>query len=281
MGRENARREDMAREPEYILTTEPAEIERLRLQHHAWIEQAYAIFRKGGIAAGDVVLDLGCGPGFTSFELARVVGAGGRVIARDESARFLEWLAAERDRLRLANVEPSLGKVEDLELAPESLDAAYARWLFCWLAEPEVALARVARALKPGGAVLLQEYLDWGRMKLLPRSRIFELGVEACMESWRKGGGTIDFGTLVPTLAAACRLEVETFEPVARIGAVGSLEWRWIGGFFSSYLPKLVEKGSFAASDLEAWSAEWARRESAGEGYCYAPTMVDGVLRKR
>src|SRR5690349_1662068 len=105
MGRENARREDMAREPEYILTTEPAEIERLRLQHHAWIERAYAIFRKGGIGEGDVVLDLGCGPGFTSFELARVVGARGRVIARDESARFLEWLAAERDRLGLANVE--------------------------------------------------------------------------------------------------------------------------------------------------------------------------------
>lgn len=271
----------MGRAEEYILTTEPAEIERLRLQHHAWIEQAYALFRKAGLRAGELVLDLGCGPGFTSFELARVVGPSGHVIARDESARFLEWLAGERDRLGLANIEPSQGKVEDLELPDASLDAAYARWLFCWLPEPEVVLARVARALKPGGAVMLQEYLDWGRMKLLPRSRVFELGVEACMESWRKGGGTIDFATLVPTLAAACWLEVETFEPIARIGAVGSLEWRWIGGFFRSYLPKLVEKGSFAAADLDSWIAEWARRESSGEGYCYAPTMVDGVLRKR
>ena len=270
----------MGSEKEYILTTEPAEIERLRLQHHAWVAQAYAIFARAGLSAGDVVLDLGCGPGFTSFELAMVVGPRGRVIARDESARFLEWLAAERDRRGLAQVEPSLGKVEELDLAPESLDAAYARWLFCWLAEPEIALARVARALKPGGAVLLQEYLDWGRMKLLPRSRVFELGVEACMESWRKGGGTIDFAALVPTLAAACRLDVESFQPVARIGAVGSLEWRWVGGFFRSYLPKLVEQGAFHAADLAAWEAEWSRRESAGEGYCYAPTMVDGVLRK-
>jgi SAM-dependent methyltransferase len=270
----------MGREKEYILTTEPAEIERLRLQHHAWIEQAYALFARAGLCAGQAVLDLGCGPGFTSFELATVVGPRGRVIARDESARFLEGLAAERDRRGLGWIEPSLGRVEDLELPPESLDAAYARWLFCWLAEPEVVLARVARALKPGGAVLLQEYLDWGRMKLLPRSRIFELGVEACMESWRQGGGTIDFGTLVPTLAAACSLEVEHFAPVARIGAVGSLEWRWIGGFFASYLPKLVERGEFSAADLDAWNVEWARRERAGEGYCYAPTMVDGVLRK-
>ena len=44
------------------------------------------------------VLDLGCGPGFTSLALARRVGPGGRVIACDESPRFLAHLRSVCER---------------------------------------------------------------------------------------------------------------------------------------------------------------------------------------
>ncbi len=270
----------MTEEREYILTTNREEIDRLRFQHQAWVKEAYALWERAGIREGDVVMDLGCGPGFTSFELAHVVGPKGRVIARDESARFLEFLRAERDRQSLAQVEPSLGQVEDLDLAPGTLDAAYARWLFCWLREPGAVLERVARGVKRGGVIALQDYLDWGGMKILPRSPVFERGVEACMRSWKEGGGTIDVGDLVPALAAGCGLRVESFRPIARIGRVGSLKWRWIGQFFESYLPKLVERGMFGEDELVAWRREWERRTAEGKSYCYTPTMVDVLLRK-
>ena len=271
----------MSDEREYILGTDREEIERLRFQHQAWMQQAYALWELAGFRDGDVVLDLGSGPGFTSFELAHVVGPAGRVIARDESARFLAFLRAERDRLGLAQVETSLGRVEDLELPDASIDGAYARWLFCWLAEPASVLQRVARALKPGGAVALQEYLDWAAMKLVPASAIFDAGIAACMRSWDEGGGKIDVAELVPALAEDCGLEVEHFRPIARIGRVGSLEWRWLGGYFASYLPKLVERGMLTPRELDAWRDEWSRRTQDRIGYCVAPTMADLVLRKR
>jgi len=266
---------------EYILGTNREELERLRFQHQVWVKEAYALFERAGLGAGQRVLDLGCGPGFTTLELAHVVGPGGHVIARDVSARFLATLERECARLGFAHVEPSHGPVEELALEDGSLDAAYARWLFCWLADPRPALERVTRALRPGGVLLLQEYLDWGAMRLLPPGPAFARAVEACLASWKEGGATIDFAARVPELAPRAGFELEHFRPRARLGRVGSLEWRWIEKFFRSYLPRVVERGLLEPPELEAWQREWDERAAAGASWIMTPTMADVILRKR
>jgi len=205
----------MSDEREYILGTDRAELERLEFQHQVWVEQLYALCTRAGLRAGQSVLDLGCGPGFTARELARIVGRFGRVIACDESARFLEFLRAQAERQGLPQIEVRLGRVEALELADGSLDAVYARWLFCWLPDPGATLARVARMLRPGGMLLVQDYLDWGAMKLLPRSPAFERGVQACLKSWRVGGSAIDVQEVLPVRTRASA-------PWARSNGAGS-----------------------------------------------------------
>ncbi len=271
---------DVPDRDEYILGTDPDELERLRFQHQVWLRQAYDLFARGGLRAGDHVLDLGCGPGFTSIELAHHIGAEGRVIACDQSARFLATLRRECAHLGLRQIEPRLGRVEDLTLEPGELDAAYARWLFCWLPEPGAVLARIAASLRRGGRILLQEYLDWGAMRLVPHGPAFARAVEACLASWRAGGATIDFAAHVPDLAARCDLAITHFEPRARLGAVGSLEWRWIGEFFRLYLPKVVERGLLQAHERDAWQREWDERQALGRGYVATPTVADVVLQK-
>lgn len=268
-------------EGEYVLGTDRLEIERLRFQHVAWIQEAYGLWERAGVCAGQTVVDLGCGPGFTSFELARLVGPEGKVFARDESARFLEFLRAEAERHGIRNVEPSLGPVEELDLPPESVDVAYARWLLCWLDDPGAAVERIAPALRPGGVLALQEYFDWGAMKLVPPSPDFDRSIAACMRSWETAGVTIDVGDRIPSFAQRAGLAVESVRPLARIGRVGSLEWRWLGDFLESYLPKLVERDLFTEAELQAHRRAWRARADAREGYVYAPVMVDVVLRKR
>lgn len=262
---------------EYILGTEEQEIARLRFQHRVWLKEAYAIWERAGIRAGDVVLDLGCGPGFTSFDLASVVGSAGRVIARDESPRFLEYLRPECVKLGLTQIETSLGPVEELDLPAEHLDAAYGRWLLCWVPDPSRVIKRVAHSLKRGGALVLQDYLDWGAMKLLPSSAALDRAVEACMQSWEV---PINIGERIPTLAEEHGLFVESFLPVARLGRVGSFEWRWLDQFFAGYLPKLVERGLFDEAEYTAFRRDWEQRSAEGTSYCYTPTVVDVILRK-
>ncbi len=114
----------------------------------------------------------------------------------------------------------------------------------------------------------------------MPRSETFARVVEACMRSWGEGGATIDIAEHVPTLAARCKLVVEWFRPVARLGGVGSMEWRWGGGFFRTYLPKLVERGLLTEAELEDWRRDWEQRTVEGTSFFYTPTMADVVLRK-
>jgi SAM-dependent methyltransferase len=270
-----------AHEPdEYILGTEAEELERLRFQHQVWVKELYALAERAGLLEGQSVLDLGCGPGFTTLELAQMVGPGGRVIARDQSERFLAALRRESVRLGLRQVEASAGAVETLALPDASLDAAYARWLFCWLPDPLDVLMRVARALRPGGLLLLQEYLDWGAMQLLPGGPAFARGVEACLASWKTGGATIDFAARIPALATRAGFAIEHLSPRARLGRVGSLEWRWLDQFFRIYLPKVVERGLLAPAELDAWLAEWQERARGGTSFVATPTMADVILRK-
>ena len=270
----------MSEDGEYILGTDREELDRLRFQHEVWVEQAFALWGRAGLREGDTVLDLGCGPGFTSLDLAQVVGQQGKVLAVDKSPRFVEYLRAECARLGYRHVEPSLGSVEELSLPADRLDAAYARWLLCWLPDPGAVLERTARALKRGGVIALQDYLDWGAMKLIPPSEIFGRVVEACMRSWELGGGTIDVGERLPALAAQLGLRVESFRPLARIGQVGSLEWRWLGQFFRSYLPRLAERGLLAPDEHDAYRKDWDRRTEEGHSYCYTPVMVDVILTR-
>ena len=270
----------MPAETEYILGTDRVELDRLRGQHVAWIQQAYALLERAGLRAGQTLLDLGCGPGFTTVELARLVGPSGRVIALDESERFIAFLRSERERLALPQIEPRIGRAETLDLPSASLDGAYARWLFCWLADPGAVMQAVADALAPGGVLVLQEYLDWGAKKLVPRGPAHDRVVQACMRSWPAGGATIDIGEHLPTLAADCGLVLEHFRPIARLGRVGSLEWRWLTEFYESYLPRLVERGLLTRDELAAWRAEWSAREADGRSFVYTPTMVDALLRK-
>ena len=263
----------------YILGTDDEELARLRLQHKAWVEAAYAVWRRAGLRAGQCVLDLGCGPGFTSFELAQVVGSQGRVVARDASSQFLEFLKSERER-RGDPVEPSLGLVEELDFEANTFDAAYARWLFCWLPDPVEAMSRVAASVRPGGAVILQEYINWATMSLVPREALFDEVVACCMQSWHDGGGQIDVSNRVPEMARATGMRIEHFAPLPRLGAVGSLEWRWLGGFFESYLPRLVQRGRMASDQHADFLALWNERSASGFGFVVAPTVADVVLRK-
>lgn len=270
---------------DYVLGTDSEELQRLSFQHHVWVAQQYALLQRARVHTGQSVLDLGCGPGFTTFELAQIVGPRGRVVACDRSQRFLDFVASEGRRRGLTWIEPLERDIDQLELPPQSLDAVYSRWVFCWLPDAASALERVARFVRPGGAIVLQDYIRWGGMRVLPREPAFERGVEACLESWRRAGGIIDIVERIPEMAARAGLIVEHLAPIQRCGPVGSLEWRWMEEFFRTYLPKIVPE-LLTRAELDAALAVWDPRpgDSPGRGpqrFAYPPTMADVVLRVR
>jgi len=101
-----------------------------------------------------VVGDLGCGTGHVSELLSPCVG---RVIAVDESGPML---SAARDRLeKVANVEFRAGDVEDLPIENGELDVAILFLVAHFVADPAALMREVQRVLKPGGKLLLVDFL--------------------------------------------------------------------------------------------------------------------------
>ena len=75
--------------------------------HHRWRERAVEI---SGVGVGDSALDVCCGTGDLTFELARRVAPEGHVVGCDFSEPMLE--RAERKRIVLADSEPRMAPVE-------------------------------------------------------------------------------------------------------------------------------------------------------------------------
>lgn len=113
-------------------------------------------------AAGDRILDLGCGFGETTLRLAEMAGAEGSALGIDVSAPFIEMAREEAAEAGIGNVEYLCADVQTLEL-PREFDFAFARMGLMFFANPVAALRNVAAALKPGGrlcAVVWRRKLD-------------------------------------------------------------------------------------------------------------------------
>jgi SAM-dependent methyltransferase len=101
------------------------------------------------IGSGERVLDVGCGCGETSLELARRVGAAGAVLGIDISTVMLE-----RARERGAGVTNLRFQASDAQthvFAPASFDVVFSRFGVMFFQNPRAAFVNLAQGLAPGG----------------------------------------------------------------------------------------------------------------------------------
>jgi SAM-dependent methyltransferase len=104
-----------------------------------------------GVGPGTRCLEIGAGGGSVAFWLAGRVRPGGTVVATDLETDFLESEVANHPGLEVLR--------HDLmaEELPTGFDVVHARWLVEWMPDKHAALRRMARALRPGGVLLVEE----------------------------------------------------------------------------------------------------------------------------
>jgi SAM-dependent methyltransferase len=123
------------------------ERDRLRLLESILDEHTADAFRRLGIAAGHRVLEVGGGGGSVARWLA---GLGAEVTVTDLDTTYL-------DELSEVGVEVLRHDVYQDEFPPASFDFIHTRYVVIHLPDPERAVSRLARWLKPGGVLLLEE----------------------------------------------------------------------------------------------------------------------------
>jgi SAM-dependent methyltransferase len=158
-----------------------------------------------GLRGGERVLDVGCGPGLFTREIARVVApGGGRVIAVDRDAVQLAEArrqAAEAGEGRL--VEFRQGEAARLPLEPGepgSFDLVHARFLLEHLRDPLAAVREMAKAARPGGRVILSDD-DHELLRVWPEPPGFVAAWNAYMRAYDRAGNDALIGRRLVELA--------------------------------------------------------------------------------
>ena len=109
------------------------------------------------LAPDDVIADIGAGTGYFSFRMAQRVPEG-KVLAVDIQPEMLDIIEARKAETGLGNVTAVLGNERDPGLAECSVDLALLVDAYHEFSYPFEMGRAIARALKPGGKLVLIEY---------------------------------------------------------------------------------------------------------------------------
>lgn len=225
-----------------------------------------------GVEEGWRCLDVGAGAGSIVRWLSERVGPKGSVVAADIDTRFLEDLDGNLEvrRLDITRDEPEAG----------AYDLVHCRWLLMHLDDPAAAVRRMAKALRPGGWLLVEE-VDGRSMTAIdgahPLADEFNAATQKRMRALRDGG-IIDtyLGASLSKLLATAGLEDVAHEGVARI-VTGGTPW----SLYLQHTWKLVDDGFIEKGALSASDVATSRRAHDDPTFQYRDLTLDAVWGRR
>src|SRR2546429_784536 len=127
------------------------------LRSHRWrTAENSAAYLLAHLRPGMALLDVGCGPGTITVDLAARI-APGRVTAVEVSADALELARAEAERRGRSNIEFVVSDVHALDLPDDTFDVVHAHQVLQHVADPVAALREMRRVTRPGGIVAARD----------------------------------------------------------------------------------------------------------------------------
>jgi SAM-dependent methyltransferase len=143
--------------PKWVALRDLLDLQLETLSRHA--------LERAAVAPGDRVLDVGCGCGGTSLDLARRVGPEGEVVGVDVSAPMLESAQARAAHAGLAQLRFENADAQTHRFPAGGFDLLFSRFGVMFFADPVGAFRNLRRALRPRGRFT---FLVWRALRENP-----------------------------------------------------------------------------------------------------------------
>lgn len=234
------------------------------------------------LAPGQRLLDVGCGPGSITLDLARQVASPdgtGQVTGVDRSE---DVLAAARDRARdegLGNARFEAGNIYDLQYDDGAFDVVHTHQVLHHLADPVAAVRELRRVAAPGGLVSLRE-ADYAAMSWFPQAPALDRWREVYDSISRSNGAEPNAGRRLLAWALDAGFDPEGLEISASTwihGTAGSRNDFGLGwaerSLHSSYAEQALDHGIADQQDLEAIAAGWRAWAADPAGVFIMPSV--------
>ena len=222
----------------------------------------------------DRVLDVGCGPGTITVDLACRVPRGD-VIGLDAAGDVLEAARQEAGRQGRPNVRFEAGDVYHLAFADATFDVVHAHQVLQHLADPVAALAEMRRVCRPGGLVAARDS-DYGGMLWFPYDPELSEWRALYEDVGRAVGGEPDAGRRMLSWALAAGFaDVEPSGSAWCYAAPADRTW-W-GSLWAERLTespfgdRAAEHGLATRADLERLARAWRRWADSQDAWFFIP----------
>ncbi|MEU7427703.1 methyltransferase domain-containing protein [Streptomyces sp. NPDC040750] len=240
------------------------------LRSHTWRTAANSAgYLLGSLRPHMRILDIGCGPGTITADLAELV-PDGRVTGVDHAPGILEQARATAAARGLGNVDFAVADVHALDYPDDTFCVVHAHQVLQHVGDPVRALREMHRVTKPGGFIAVRD-ADYAAMTWYPAADGLTDWLDLYERVARANGGEPDAGRRLKAWALAAGLRDITATSSTWTFATAE-ERAWWSGLWadrtaaSAYADRAVQGGHATAGELRAvaraWR-EWGAREDA------------------
>jgi len=205
----------------YVIRGGVQGLERLRLLSEVMGPFTRRLLAEVGVPAGSTCLDVGCGGGDVTFELARAAGPMGRVVGVDIDETKLNIARQEAAQHGLSNIEFKVRDVTQWE-PDELFDLIYARFLLTHLPDPGALLSTLRRHTRVSGVVIFED-IDFRGHFAEPSCPALVQYVDWYTKLVQRRGADPNIGPRLPRLlreAGFENVQMQLFHPAAMVGGI-------------------------------------------------------------